>query len=55
MTIKCKVYVQGGKKCIKCFDSIRDAQEWCWTRNTGKSYVIEFKYPEEHDPRYIYL
>ena len=54
ISIKCKVFVQGGKKCVRKFDSIREALYWVWEHDNGKCYVIQFRYPEEDEPRYLY-
>lgn len=37
----CKIYKLNGTRCIRKFDSIEDAQRWCWTVNTGDNYRIE--------------
>lgn len=50
-----RVYEANGTRCIRKFDSIDEAQEWCWTVDTGKSYRIEFQYDGEEAPRRVYM
>ena len=50
-----RVYEMNGTRCIRKFDSIDEASEWCMVVDTGKSYRIEFQYDGEEAPRRIYM
>lgn len=36
-----------GTKCVKKFDSLQDAQTWCWVRDRTEPYRIEWVEPED--------
>lgn len=40
----------GTNKCVRKFDSLDEAKTWCWTRDNGATYRIEWtvKADEEH-------
>ncbi len=50
-----RVYEANGSKCIRKFDHITTAKEWCMVAKTGKSYRIEFQYDGEEAPRRVYM
>lgn len=50
-----KVYKANGTKCIKKFENIDEAHEWCWLKDNGNEYRIEFQYENEDTPRRIYV
>ena len=50
-----RVFKSNGTKCIRKFESIDEAQEWCWTANASHSYRIEFQYEGESEPRRIFV
>lgn len=50
-----RVYEANGTRCIRKFDSLDEAQAWCWTVDTGKGYRIDFQYDGEDAPRSIYV
>lgn len=50
-----RVYKANGTRCIRKFDTLDEAQGWCWTRDTGETYRIEWQYPDEGEPRRLYV
>ena len=50
-----RVFKSNGSKCIRKFESLQEAQEWCWTVDTGCYYRIDFQYENESSPRSIYI
>jgi hypothetical protein len=38
-----------GRKCIRRFDSLDDAQMWCWSRDRVDPYRIEWTEPATKD------
>lgn len=48
-----KVYSARGSKCIRKFNDIDEAKEWCWLKE--REYRIELVYEGESKPRVIYV
>lgn len=44
-----------GKRCIKKFDDLIEAQMWCWSKDKEEPYRIEWQYPDEATPRHMFL
>ena len=49
-----RVYLAGGTHCIRKFDNLDEACQWCWVRDTGKVYRIEYQLEGEERPRRIF-
>lgn len=50
-----RIYKANGSKCIRKFESLDEAKEWCWLTETGNYYRIEWQYEDEASPRRMYI
>ena len=49
-----RVFTTNGSKCIRKFESLEEAQVWCWVKDVDHGYRIEWQYEGESKPRTLY-
>lgn len=48
-----RIFTADGTKCIRKFDTMSEAREWCWEHEGY--HRIEWQYEDEADARRMYL